>query len=183
MSLVKNLFERICMYLLILSCCVATAGLVSCSSAGNSNSNTGDTSKIQLPAPTALSNEEMQRLHNGCQAWYDSSLSRSGFNGGIIVAKNGTIVFEQYKGTAHLNRKDTITENTSFHIASVSKTFTAMAVLKLWQDGKLNIDDELVKYFPNFNYPGVTIRTLLNHRSGLPNYVYFMETLGWDKKK
>jgi CubicO group peptidase (beta-lactamase class C family) len=53
----------------------------------------------------------------------------------------------------------------------------------LWQENKLDIDDELSKFFPSFNYPGVTIRSLLNHRSGLPNYVYFMETLGWDKKK
>jgi CubicO group peptidase (beta-lactamase class C family) len=66
-------------------------------------------------------------------------------------------------------------------IASISKTFTAMAVLKLWQDGKLNIEDEFSKYFPAFNYPGITVRCLLNHRSGLPNYNYFMETLGWDK--
>jgi CubicO group peptidase (beta-lactamase class C family) len=58
-----------------------------------------------------------------------------------------------------------------------------MAVLKLWQDGKLNIDDELSKYIKNFNYPGVTIRSLLSHRSGLPNYLYFMEDLGWDKTK
>jgi CubicO group peptidase (beta-lactamase class C family) len=56
-------------------------------------------------------------------------------------------------------------------------------VLKLAQEGKLNIDDEFVKYFPAFNYPGVTIRTLLNHRSGLPNYVHFFEKTGWDKKK
>ena len=58
-----------------------------------------------------------------------------------------------------------------------------MAVLKLRQDGKLNIDDEYSKYFPAFNYPGLTIRCLLNHRSGLPNYNYFMETLGWDKTR
>ncbi|MBL0146340.1 MAG: beta-lactamase family protein [Chitinophagaceae bacterium] len=69
------------------------------------------------------------------------------------------------------------------HIASVSKTFTAMAVLKLWQDGKLNIDEEFSKYFPQFNYADVTIRTLLNHRSGLPNYTHFLENLGWDKTK
>jgi len=58
-----------------------------------------------------------------------------------------------------------------------------MAVLKLQQDGKLNIDDEFSKYFPAFNYPGITIRSLLSHRSGLPNYNYFMETLGWDKTR
>ena len=57
-----------------------------------------------------------------------------------------------------------------------------MAVLKLWQDHLLNIDDELSKYFPGFDYPGVTIKTLLNHRSGLPNYVYFIDELGFDRK-
>lgn len=110
-------------------------------------------------------------------------LKGRGFNGGIIVAKKGNIVFEEYMGTGHLNSNDTVNASTPFHIASVSKTFTAMAVLKLAQDGKLNIDDEFVKYFPSFNYPGVTIRTLLNHRSGLPNYVHFMEQLKWNKKK
>lgn len=58
-----------------------------------------------------------------------------------------------------------------------------MAVLKLMQDGRLNIDDEFGMYFPAFNYPGLTIRCLLSHRSGLPNYNYFMETLGWDKSR
>ena len=56
-----------------------------------------------------------------------------------------------------------------------------MAVLKLVQDGKLGLDDEFSKYFPAFNYPGITIRNLLSHRSGLPNYLYFMDELGWDK--
>ncbi|MEO6547911.1 MAG: serine hydrolase, partial [Ferruginibacter sp.] len=104
------------------------------------------------------------------------------FNGGIVVAKKGNIVFEAYNGTGRPGGTDTITDSTSFHIASVSKTFTAMAVLKLWQDGMLNIDDEFSNYFTNFNYPGVTIRSLLNHRSGLPNYVHFMEEMGWNKK-
>lgn len=99
------------------------------------------------------------------------------------MAKNGNIVFEKYSGTAHIPGSDVITAYTPMHIASVSKTFTAMAVLKLWQDGKLNIDDELSKYLTSFNYPGVTIRSLLNHRSGLPNYAHFLENMGWDKTK
>jgi len=138
---------------------------------------------ILLPAATALLPAEIQLYKTECEKWYDTMLKTRGFNGGILVAKKGTVVFEAYNGTGHTDKKDTITAFTPFHIASVSKTFTAMATLKLWQDGKLNLDDELVKYFPAFNYPGVTIRTLLNHRSGLPNYVHFMEKLGWDKKK
>ena len=138
---------------------------------------------IDLPKPTPLAKTEAERLNKSCQLWYDSALLYKAFNGGMIVAKNGNIVFEKYTGTGHLPGTDFITANTPLHIASVSKTFTAMAVLKLWQDGKLNIDDELSKYITTFNYPGVTIRSLLNHRSGLPNYLYFMETLGWDKTK
>ena len=147
------------------------------------NGEKDSTAIIKLPKPQPLSKAEEERLNKACELWYDSALLLKGFNGGMIVAKNGNIVFEKYTGTVHLPGTDFITANTPLHIASVSKTFTAMAVLKLWQDGKLNIDDELSKYITRFNYPGVTIRSLLNHRSGLPNYLYFMETLGWDKTK
>jgi CubicO group peptidase (beta-lactamase class C family) len=138
---------------------------------------------IHLPLPGKVTASEMINIKNACQAWYDSVLLPKGFNGGILVAKDGNIVFEKYSGSGHLPGNDTISQNTPLHIASISKTFTAMAVLKLWQDGKLNIDDEFSKYFPAFNYPGLTIRCLLNHRSGLPNYNYFMEKLGWDETR
>lgn len=169
-----------CTYFIIMCCLL----LSSCGSTTIKKDTVKDSVSIYaLPAPKPLAEAEARRLHDGCETWYESKLKRTGFNGGIVVAKNGNIIFEDYNGTGHLNDNDTINANTPFHIASVSKTFTAMAVQKLWQDGKLNIDDEFSKYFPQFDYPGVTVRTLLNHRSGLPNYVYFMETLGWDKTK
>lgn len=126
---------------------------------------------------------EFDSLHKLCQNWFDSSLSKKGFNGGIIVAKHGQIIFEKYQGTVHPNLNDSINENTIFHIASTSKTFTSGIVLKLWQDKRLNIDTLYSAYFPDFNYPGVTIRSLLNHRSGLPNYLHFIDKLGYDSKK
>ena len=154
-----------------------------CNTAGNKNriKDTDSLQIIDLPGPVPVSAAEASRIKNTCQAWYDTVLQLKGFNGGMVVAKDGNIIFEKYSGTGHLPGRDTITENSSMHIASVTKTFTAMAVLKLQQDDSLNIDDAFSKYFPAFNYPGVTIRTLLNHRSGLPNYNYFMEKLGWDK--
>lgn len=97
------------------------------------------------------------------------------FNGSILVAKDGVILFERYKGFRDiLHKKDSINEHTPFHLASVSKTFTAMATLKLWQEGKLDIHDPVAKYLAGFPYPGVTVESLLNHRSGLHNYVHFM---------
>lgn len=138
---------------------------------------------MQLPASGAVDAATAERIRQGSQTFFDTMLLPNGFNGGIIVAKNGKIVFEQYRGTAFINGFDTVTANTPFHIASVSKTFTAMATLKLWEQGKLNIDDEVGKYLPGFNYVGVTVRSLLSHRSGLPNYLHFLEAMGWDKNK
>jgi len=159
-----------------------SAGFYACKSQAKKDSLLTDSLRvIQLPAASPISENEKRVYAEGCRAWCDSHLFRRGFNGGLLVAKKGNIVFESYNGSTHLDGKEPVTDSTPFHIASVSKTFTAMAVLKLWQEGKINIDDEYNKFFPTFNYPGVTIRCLLDHRSGLPNYLYFMETLGWNK--
>ena len=136
-----------------------------------------------LPASVEINPELKSKLNLVCTEWYNQILKKSGFSGGILVSQHGNTIFEKYEGRIYLNNAKLINNQSPLHIASVSKTFTAMAVLKLCQDKLLNLDDPFSKYFNEFDYPGVTIRTLLNHRSGLPNYVYFMEELGWDKKK
>ena len=132
-----------------------------------------------IAAPTPLDQKEQQRIFDAVKLFYDTTLAPSGFNGGFLVAKGGNIIFEKYRGTVNLDSAQVITANTPLHIASVSKTFTAMAILKLQELGKLSVDDSLTKFFPQFNYPGVTIKTLLNHRSGLPNYLHFLKEVGW----
>ena len=129
-----------------------------------------------------LSKAEADRYHDIAEDFYDSSLKRTGFNGAMLVAKKGQIVFEAYNGVERLKGKDTITAATPFHIASTTKTFTAMAILKLAEEGKLNINDSLQKFFPQFPYEGMTVKTLLSQRSGLPNYAYYLEDVKWDKK-
>lgn len=118
------------------------------------------------------------------QQFTDSLLGRGHFNGSVLVAKDGQVLFEKYYGYANPRvRKDSLTEHSPTHLASVSKTLTAAAILKLWQDGKLDIHDPVSKYLPQFPSPDVTIKTLLNHRSGLPNYVHFMDQLGWNRSR
>jgi len=170
-------------YNLVLLLIVLT--LASCNSMSSSDTvkDKDSSAFLQLPILPAIAATDAAWMNTACENWYNNVLKESGFNGGILVAKNGHVIFEQYNGTAHIPGTDNISANTPLHIASVSKTFTAMAVLKLWQEGKLNIDDEMTKYFPQFNYPGVTIRCLLDHRSGLPNYTYFFEHLGWDQNR
>ena len=183
MPFFQNIFYK-CPLLFCLGLMCSILCNVSCNSLQTSDKTKADSTVIiKLPAPGLVSAAEWDRIKNNCQLWYDTVLKIKGFNGGILVAKAGNIIFEKYIGTGHLPGIDTISENSPMHIASVSKTFTAMAVLKLRQDGKVNIDEEFSKYFPAFNYPGITIRSLLNHRSGLPNYNYFMEKLGWDKSR
>ncbi len=142
-----------------------------------------DTTLKPLSAPQPLSQQELRHYRNASGHFFDSILTK-GFNGSVLVAKNGEVVYERYSGFKRLeNKKDSVDSHTAFHLASVSKTFTAMAILKLWQDGNLNINDQVSKYLPGFPVEGTTIRMLLSHRSGLRNYVHFMDQSGWDKKK
>lgn len=99
---------------------------------------------------------------------------RSGFNGNVLVAQNGVILYKKSYGLAHFEKseRDSLNENSKFQLASLSKTFTAVATLKLIEAGKLSLKDTVQKFFPDFPYPGISIENLLSHRSGLPNYAY-----------
>ncbi len=129
-----------------------------------------------------LTPREEAYYSSAAKASYEKLLGRTGFNGSVLIAKNGQIVFEEYKGLSNFKTKDSITYYTPFHLASISKTFTGMAILKLWEQGRLSLDDSLQQYFPELPYHGITVRMLLSHRSGLPNYLYFMDSV-WDKKQ
>jgi len=95
---------------------------------------------------------------------------KDGFNGAWLYAENGEIVSKGALGFR--NPEDTlpITEDTIFQLASVSKTFTSAAVMLLMRQGLLGPEDEITKIFPEIPYPGVTVRQLLNHTSGIPDY-------------
>lgn len=144
------------------------------------NARSGD---FRLPAVSynldsvvkTLPQEEVEFYRQKVEDFYEKYLIKSHFNGGILVARDGQIIFEKYHGYYDLRRKDTLTCHSAFHLASVSKTFTAMAALKLVMNHSLNLDDNLQKFFPDFPYQGITVKMLLNHRSGLPNYLYFLE--------
>ncbi|MBA4850787.1 serine hydrolase [Emticicia sp. BO119] len=100
-----------------------------------------------------------------------------GFNGNVLIAQKDVIVYQKAFGFA--NFKDTIRNvlQSKFQLASLSKTFTAVAVMKLTEQGKLGLDNTVKDYFPDFPYDGVTVRSLLCHRSGLPFYQYTFDKL------
>jgi len=104
------------------------------------------------------------------------------FNGTVIYGEHGLEVFKQSYGYADFGDKTLLSTSSSFQLASVSKMFTATAIMILMERGKLNYDDNLTRFIPEFPNKKVTIRNLLNHRSGLANYIYLADE-HWDIEK
>lgn len=89
----------------------------------------------------------------------------------VMVIRDGTPVFSEGFGYADLERRIPLDERSAFRLGSVSKQFTAMAIMVLADAGKLDYDEPLIDYVPQLaKYPGVKIRHLLTHTAGLPDY-------------
>lgn len=92
------------------------------------------------------------------------------FNGTVLIGEKGKVLYKKAFGIANPATGEALTTVSSFNLASVSKQFYAMMIMILKEKGKLNYDDAVQKHVPNFPYPTVTIRHLLNQTSGLPEY-------------
>ncbi|MFT4033606.1 MAG: serine hydrolase domain-containing protein, partial [Siphonobacter sp.] len=106
----------------------------------------------------------------------------SDFSGVVLIADYGKPLYHKAFGYKNFDTKAEMTTSAIFELASVSKQFTAMTIMLLQEKGKLNYDDLIDKYIPGLPYPGITIRHLLNHTSGLPDYQEVMDQ-HWDKSK
>ncbi|MDP9161443.1 MAG: beta-lactamase family protein [Acidobacteriota bacterium] len=95
----------------------------------------------------------------------------------VLVRRNGHTVFQHGYGVRDLKIRAAIDTQTNFRLASCTKQFTAMAIMLLVHDGKLRYDERLTDVFPDFPAYGnqITIRNLLNHTSGLPDYEDLMD--------
>lgn len=93
--------------------------------------------------------------------------------GAFLIMKNDSIVYKSAYGVADMDSKEKITTKTLFNLGSISKTFVADAILKLESEGKLSVEDDMNKYFPDFKNKEIgariKIKHLLTHSSGLPD--------------
>ncbi|WP_261132196.1 serine hydrolase [Bacillus sp. Marseille-Q3570] len=103
-------------------------------------------------------------------------------SGAILASEKGKPIFVRTLGKEDVDIDEDIQENTMFEIASLSKAFTGMAIMILQQQGKLNSQDPLFTYIPEFPYKEekITIHHLLTHTSGLPDYMEIFEE-HWDR--
>lgn len=116
--------------------------------------------------------------------FYKKYWDKNKVSGGLLVAKNGQIIFERYSGYSNFDTKEEIDMNTPIHLASVTKRITAAAIMILVNAEKLELDQKVNTILPTFPYTEITVRTLLNHRSGLTNYAYYFDdTKKWSHSK
>lgn len=146
-----------------------------------------DSSIITVPLDLNLQDvpdEYRYEKHLQVASFYQANIGTPDFSGSFIVAKNGAIIYENYQGYSNYSSKTKIEYTTPLHLASVSKVLTATLILKLVQEHKINLNDPVRIYLPSFPYPDVTVKNLLNHRSGLQHYSRFEELIkGWDRRK
>ncbi|MER0441963.1 serine hydrolase domain-containing protein [Emticicia sp. W12TSBA100-4] len=161
-------------YYYIVVCLLATS-VFSCQNVGSS--------KSEKKVDSAALKKEEARIRKEINADKKAALIEQviqqkltqGFNGNVLIAQKGVIVYQNAFGFANDSVKNNL--QSKFQLASLSKTFTAVAVMKLAEQGKLGLDYTVKDYYPNFPYDGITIRSLLCHRSGLPFYQYTFDKM------
>jgi CubicO group peptidase (beta-lactamase class C family) len=124
-----------------------------------------------LPAPQSRASEAPTNLETRIDALFAGSVHGDTPGAAVLVARNGNIVFDKGYGLANLDAKTPITCDTRFRIGSITKQFTAAAILRLAEQGRLRIDDPVSKFigdWPRGNE--VTLRHLLTHSSGIHNF-------------
>lgn len=106
------------------------------------------------------------------------------FNGNVLIVKGNKMVFEGSFGFKNCDKNDTLSKQSAFQLASVSKQFTAAAIMQCIEKGKIKLTDSLGKYIPSLPFDStITIHHLLSHSSGLPNYVPILDSLKEKEEK
>lgn len=104
------------------------------------------------------------------------------FSGTVLYADHGEVVYKKAFGYRDMKTKEPLETSDPFQLASVTKPITAIAIMMMFEQGLIQLDDPIQKYLPEVPYEGVTIRQMLTHKSGMPNYMYFSDKL-WPNRR
>ncbi len=121
---------------------------------------------VLLFLPVALCAQNNTSLFD---AYMKGQTELYGFNGNVLVSKNGNVIYTKSFGFADYNTKKELEDNSVFDCGSIAKEFTAMGILLLKDKGKISYSDTLRKFFPELPYINVTVQQLLTHTSGMPD--------------
>lgn len=150
---------------------VGILGLFSCKDQGNELPILTE-AEVKMPEPTQAIK---QYLLDSAKAYYLRWINQGNYSGQYLIAKNGHIIYARANGFSNAEEKVKMTMETPIHVASISKVATALAILRLVDQGKVTLNKKVSSYLPKFPYKEITVKMLLNHRSGLPYYGYFSD--------
>ncbi len=110
-----------------------------------------------------------RRVIDSLDKYYAGEVAK-GFNGSVLIGLKGKVIYKRHFGYSNRGSLAPLKDNSSIQLSSTSKPFTATAILWLYQNKYLDINLPVNTYLTDFPYPNITVKMLLNHRSGLPNY-------------
>ncbi|WP_158728674.1 MULTISPECIES: serine hydrolase [unclassified Flavobacterium] len=143
--------------------------------------------KIFLMLLVLIANDLLAQKTQKIDSLFQKLSSNKEFNGNVLIAEKGKVIYKNSFGLANETNKEKLNENSIFELASVSKQFTAFAIVILKEKGKLKYEDKIGDILPQLSfYKNITVRNLLNHTSGLPDYMKILDSLlidkTWDNK-
>src|SRR5712671_4473271 len=128
--------------------------------------------RIALAVFTLATISKAQEFASKAEEYLNAQFKRGHFMGSVLVARDGKILFEKGYGLANAEWNIPNTPQTKFRLGSITKQFTATAILQLAEQGKLAVADPVSKYYTDASesWSKVTIHHLLTHTSGIPSY-------------
>ena len=135
-----------------------------------SNYNTPEKPVVQSKVDSVKYKAEIYRLDTLFTKLYKADA----FNGNVLIAKGKNIIYQKSFGYGIKEKNVLLNDSSIFQLASVSKVITGVATLLLYEQGKLKLETKVSDILADFPYKDVTVKHLLSHRSGLPNYTYFV---------
>ncbi len=145
---------------------------LSCSHSASNNTNI----EVKTIDSTKYFDSLNSPIKNKIDSFFNSKANKQLFNGNILFAQDNRVVISKSYGYLNPKKKDSLTLENTFQMASASKPFTAIAILQLCEKGLLNLEDTIQKFIPNFPYKGIDVHQLLCHRSGLSQYTHFCDS-------
>ena len=178
----KTLFLLYPMKSIIILLISVVISITSCTTKTEHKLKSSPKNELYKPKFNGLSKQFISNKRKHIYPFYTKILGNDRFNGMFLVAKNGKIIFEKVNGYLDYSKEKKLEITTPIHLASISKSVTALAIMRLVDKKEIDLEDDVRKYLPIFPYKGVTIRMLLTHRSGVPYYGYFADPI-WDHSK
>ncbi len=127
---------------------------------------------LRIPVLSISEDISQSKKLDEIDRWLGRIHKKGKFNGVVLLSKNGKVIFEKSYGANGVNGEKILSEDSSFNLASVSKQFTAMGVVLLKSRSVIDYNEDIARYIPELGfYTGVTIKHLLHHTSGIPDYM------------